>query len=572
MATKNPYLAKVKVVPTAWIDPKTGNMSIVNTQGGDATPYQQKRADEFISQGYVAITDPDVIKKLQTGVLNTSTFKTTQDWQDYFAKVGALVTAPTQAERDAAKARLEQYEAYKQESKPVTTPVPLAMPTSSSSGGMPTSSSSGGGSSSGNMSVSSPSYTPSRPSLRSIEDLAALYGGITYDEAAIRAKFDAATKAEYDLKRREYEATANRFYEQMYGTQATALDTIRRNNAAAVATGASRGIQAANELSAILGLQETNTQTASELARQRNLLADQEGAAYAKNIVDAMTTSNAVKQALANLAANIYATDTQFDVGAMQYYAALNQAAQALQGTIYTADRNLDASRYAADQNLAGVQYTADKNVEAARVTAKGNVDAADVAGSWNLKAADRTGYWNNQAAATAGQYNVEAADRTGYWNNQAAATAGQYNVQAADRTGYWNNQAAATAGRYNVQAAQASNAAQAAYYEYLKTQEANNDFITQWAKICENYAAALKAGDIDTAAQWLMAMGMDYKEAYKEAEKAYKKSKNKTQTQIRDELLKNDKLIDQLPKLLIPNPIPYLPHLPPANFGALIK
>lgn len=335
--------------------------------------------------------------------------------------------------------------------------------------------------------VSIPSYTPSRPSLRSIDDLASLYGGITYDEAAIRAKFDAATKAEYDLRRREYEATANRFYEQMYGTQATALDTIRRNNAAAVATGASRGIQAANELSAILGLQETNTQTASELARQRNLLADQEGAAFAKNIVDAMTTSNAVKQALANLAANLYAADTQFDVGAMQYYAALNQAAQALQGTIYTADRNLDASRYAADQNLAGVQYNADKNVEAAGITAKGNVDAANAAGSWNLKAADRTGYWSNQAAATAG--------------------------------------------KYSVQAAQASNAAQAAYYEYLKTQAADNDFITQWAKISENYAAALKAGDIDTAAHWLMAMGMSSKEAYAEAEKAYKKIKDKTKT-----------------------------------------
>ena len=354
--------------------------------------------------------------------------------------------------------------------------------------------------------VGLPSYTPSRASLRSIEDLASLYGGITYDEAAIRAKFDAATKAEYDLKRREYEATANKFYEQMYGTQATALDTIRKSNAAAVATGASRGIQAANELSAILGLQETNTQTASELAQQRNLLADQEGAALAKNIVDAMTTSNAVKQALGNLAANLYASDTQFDVGEMQYYAALNQAAQALQGTVYTADRNLDASKYAADQNLAGVQYNADKNVEAAGVTAKGNVDAADVTGSWNLKAADKAGYWNNLAAATAGQYNVQAAD-----------IAGQYNAQAAD-----------IAGRYNVQAAQASNAAQAAYYEYMKTQAAENDFVTQWAKLNENYAAAIKAGDIDTAAQWLMAMGLNYKEARAEAEKAYKNFKKK--------------------------------------------
>jgi len=363
--------------------------------------------------------------------------------------------------------------------------------------------------------VSIPSYTPSRPSLRSIDDLASLYGGITYDEAAIRAKFDAATKAEYDLRRREYEATANRFYEQMYGTQATALDTIRRNNAAAVATGASRGIQAANELSAILGLQEANTQTASELAQQRNLLADQEGAALAKNIVDAMTTSNAVKQALGNLAANLYASDTQFDVGAMQYYAALNQAAQALQGTIYTADRNLDASKYAADQNLAGVQYTADKNVEAAGVTAKGNVDAADVAGSWNLKAADKAGYWNNLAAATAGQYNVQAAD---------------------------------IAGRYNVQAAQASNAAQAAYYEYMKTQAAENDFITQWAKMSENYAAAIKAGDIDTAAQWLMAMGMSAKEAYAEAKKAYK---NRDDSAKVEEELKQAQTIKQFRDIL---------------------
>lgn len=363
--------------------------------------------------------------------------------------------------------------------------------------------------------VGLPGYTPSRSSLRGAEDLASMFGGITYDEAAIRAKFDAATKAEYDLKRKEYDATANKFYEQMYGTQATALDTIRKNNAAAVATGASRGIQAANELSAILGLQETNTQTASELAQQRNLLADQEGAAFAKNIVDAMTTSNAVKQALGNLAANLYASDTQFDVGEMQYYAALNQAAQALQGTIYNADRNLDASKYAADQNLAGVQYNADKNVEAAGVTAKGNVDAANAAGSWNLKAADKAGYWNNLAAATAGQYNVQAAD---------------------------------TAGRYNVQAAQASNAAQAAYYEYMKTQAAENDFITQWAKIQENYFAALKAGDIDTAAQWLMAMGMSSKEAYAEAKKAYK---NRDDSAKVEEELKQAQTIKQFRDIL---------------------
>jgi hypothetical protein len=246
-----------------------------------------------------------------------------------------------------------------------------------------------------------PAYAPARPGLKSAAELAALYGGITYDEDAIRAKFDAASKAEYAALRNEYDATANQFYGQMYGTQNTALDTIRKANASAVATGASRGIQAANELSAILGLEQTNAATATQLASDRNALMDKEQAAYAKNVVDALTTSNTTKQALATLGANLYASDTQFDVGEMNYYAALNQAEKALEGSKYTADSNLTGTKYAADSNLEGAKYSADSTVKAAGISAAATVKAAQEA---NKAQSSYYDYMQKQAAADDGK------------------------------------------------------------------------------------------------------------------------------------------------------------------------
>jgi hypothetical protein len=249
---------------------------------------------------------------------------------------------------------------------PVTTVKKKTKSYSSSSSSSNSNTQSVASSSSNSSSGSVGSYTPNKSTLRDAAYLSALYGGITYDEDAIKAKFDAATKTEYDALRSEYDATANQYYNQMYAAQNTAMDTIRKSNAAAVATGASRGIQAANELSAILGLEQTNNQTATQLATQRNDLANKEAAAYSTNAVNALTTSNTVKQALGTLAANLYASDTQFDVGEMNYYAALNQAAKALEGAKYAADSNVKA---------AGISAAATR--EAARIAANGQVEYA---------------------------------------------------------------------------------------------------------------------------------------------------------------------------------------------------
>lgn len=227
-------------------------------------------------------------------------------------------------------------------------------------------------------------FTPTKPKLKGL-GLGDLYG-ITYDEDAIRSKFDAATRDEYAVKNKEYAMTENKFYDKLYGTQATALDTIRRNTAQAVATGASRGMQAANELSAILGLTQEGVAGATDLAQQRNLLKDQEAAAYTQNALQALQESNALRQAIGSLDSQNYASDIQYAIGEMDYYARLDQAMKQLQGMEmsadaqrYTADQNYAGQIYASDKALIGQKYTADQALAGQQALAQAQKDAANI-------------------------------------------------------------------------------------------------------------------------------------------------------------------------------------------------
>ena len=85
--------------------------------------------------------------------------------------------------------------------------------------------------------------------------------GIDYSQEqrdAIAGIFqDAANKA--------YQTSQNEFSNSMASQQTSLQDTIRRSQAQAVATGASRGMQAANELSSMLGLQQAAAKEASTM-------------------------------------------------------------------------------------------------------------------------------------------------------------------------------------------------------------------------------------------------------------------------------------------------------------------
>lgn len=80
--------------------------------------------------------------------------------------------------------------------------------------------------------------------------------------AVLNKQADAA----YAKQKLETNQAQNQFVQNQAQNQLSALDAIRRSNASAIANGANAGLQAANELSAILGLQDTTAQAATDLA------------------------------------------------------------------------------------------------------------------------------------------------------------------------------------------------------------------------------------------------------------------------------------------------------------------
>lgn len=207
------------------------------------------------------------------------------------------------------------------------------------------------------------SYKPKEARLRGAQELADLYGGITFDENIIRSKFDDATKAQYGMLNKEYATTENKYYDNINANQMSYLDAMRRANASAAATGASRGMAAANELSTILGLQQNSVAGATDLASQRNLLKDKEAASYMENAKNALAEANKTKLSLGSLGSELYNADTQFNVGEMQYYAAQEAAAKQLEAAMAQAE----AQRYQADQQKVAAQIQANAQAQAAQ-------------------------------------------------------------------------------------------------------------------------------------------------------------------------------------------------------------
>ena len=112
-----------------------------------------------------------------------------------------------------------------------------------------------------------------------MDDLFADYGIDYANPEDYAAKAKETTLAKYASDRTDLANTTNQYYNNLYNTQNTVMDTIRQSNAQAVASGASKGVQAATTLSALLGLQNESVQGATELANESIKLAQDETAA-----------------------------------------------------------------------------------------------------------------------------------------------------------------------------------------------------------------------------------------------------------------------------------------------------
>lgn len=80
------------------------------------------------------------------------------------------------------------------------------------------------------------------------------------------ANLNKQSQAAYKQQQIESQKAQNQFAQNQQTNQLSALDAIRRSNASAIANGANAGLSAANQLSAILGLQEETSDAATKLA------------------------------------------------------------------------------------------------------------------------------------------------------------------------------------------------------------------------------------------------------------------------------------------------------------------
>jgi len=212
--------------------------------------------------------------------------------------------------------------------------------------------------------------------------LAKLYG-ITTDRGTIEDIYNKATESSFLLQQNQQKRTASQFMDAMFTSGEATKDIVRKSNAAAVATGASRGMQAAQEMTAMLQNTQQNAAGATGVAQEGALLNDKETAARAQNAVLALTAANGAGTSLAGIDMNKYAADTQFGVGALDANARNYAAEQQYAATLAAAKINAEAQTKAAGINAAsynsnGVNTATGSNVQTDFANAlKNNPDSA---------------------------------------------------------------------------------------------------------------------------------------------------------------------------------------------------
>lgn len=227
----------------------------------------------------------------------------------------------------------------------------------------------------------------------------------TYDRGEIEKILQDAVNSEYAIRYQE-QANAERGYNKNMATaQNTALETARQLQGQAIIQGATKGMQAANTLSTILGVSQQGAEEATQLAMDRQLLGKEKGAAQSAATSSALDKANAAFEAAANIQHQLYADEIQkyaaqlgYNTGINTDYAgysaskynadstarssvantaagvynnntaqntALLQALEAAAAQRDVANTNYAASAYNADANAAATKYAADQSYAA---------------------------------------------------------------------------------------------------------------------------------------------------------------------------------------------------------------
>lgn len=283
--------------------------------------------------------------------------------------------------------------------------------------------------------------TPNKPTIRGIEDnfdhtgqvnqggngLGDIYQ-LDYDRNKIEQIFNQGTDAQYALMQKENQIAQNQYANNQFANQQSALETLRQQRNNQIASGMARGLNAAQEQGTVLGLQQEASSGALELANQQQLQADKIAAEYASNVSKALQEANSVKQAMAQVAAQMYEADMLGYTGELNYAGqmdanAVNKYGYDLgyDGTKYTADRNYDATKYNADRNYDASEYSANMNYKGTEYAADKNYEGTTYNADQNRAAQEYAALKNYEGTKYAADQNRAAQENAA--RIQAAAT-----------------------------------------------------------------------------------------------------------------------------------------------------
>lgn len=211
----------------------------------------------------------------------------------------------------------------------------------------------------------------------SVTDLANTLGvNFTYDRDEIEKIYQDATKAALQMEQNS--GAERNYYNHLAAAQNTALDTIRQQYGQAVASGASKGMQAANMLSAILGTTQTTNEEATQLAQDRQTLVNKYAQQMRQDSIDALNYSNDMGNSIGGLAHQLYNDMIQQKTAELSYNQGINTDAAGYAASKYTADANLSGALAGTGAGVYNNNNSAIAALQAAIETGKYNVSATE--------------------------------------------------------------------------------------------------------------------------------------------------------------------------------------------------
>ena len=170
------------------------------------------------------------------------------------------------------------------------------------------------------------------------------------------ALFGPGVEASYNTLENEAKRTLGAFDQGIFQIGNNNIEAVKRMHGTAATGAASQAAAGAQALSALMNTFMDAAPVFTGMNQEMQGLSAKKAEAMANLVPTAMQAKNTQDSNFANLFNSLYAADTQFGVGALDYL-----------GNKYNADKNLEGNKYASDKNLEGTIQQALANIKASQ-------------------------------------------------------------------------------------------------------------------------------------------------------------------------------------------------------------